>query len=109
MSELNCFNRNSYRYLKIQRNKRKYLGISFGESNDNSDRKIVSCILYYLNENLEQNSWLMELPELENFNAQSFSKLIVDGLLKHKVDLNKIKGAASDGASTMLGKNAGVM
>lgn len=33
----------------------------------------------------------------------------MDGLLNHKVDLNKITGAASDGASTMIGKNSGVM
>lgn len=46
-----------------------FLGISFDESNDVSDKKILSCILYYLDENLEMSPWVMELPALENFDA----------------------------------------
>ena len=84
-----------------------YLGIMIDESTDLSVRK---NLLIYINLLLRDGvvSLFAHLEEMKQCDAASLTRAIVEYLEEKDIELSKIAGLGSDGASVMVGKQNGV-
>ena len=90
-------------------NRSQYVAFSLDEGETIAKNKILSLNGYILDQDFNKKVKLFGLIELKDLDAESISKVALKILKDRNVKNDCIVGGASDGASTMLGKNAGVM
>ena len=79
------------------------------EGETNTHNKILSVTGYVIDSKFQKIPILLGLVELCKFDADTITNETLRIVKRRNISLNYIVGGATDGASTMMGKNSGVM
>ena len=85
-----------------------YLGIMIDESTDLSVRKNLLLYVNAMTSSGDVNSYFANITEMKHCDANALTEAIVEYLREKKIDVSRVSGLGSDGASVMTGRHNGV-
>ena len=85
-----------------------FLGIMIDESTDLSVRKNLVVYVNILNSDGDVGSYFAHIAEMKQCDATALTEAIIQYLEGKQIDVSKVAGLGSDGASVMVGRHNGV-
>ena len=85
-----------------------FAGIMIDESTDLSVRKNLVVYINVLSKSGDVFCYFAHLAEMKQCDAEALTEAIIQYLNQRKIDISKLSGLGSDGASVMVGKHNGV-
>jgi hypothetical protein len=84
--------------------------VSIDESTDISNKKRLITYREYLHNNVKQTCFLSNVQiTTSTANAEKITEILLEELRSNDIDINKLYGISTDGASVMTGRKSGVV
>ena len=84
--------------------------VSIDESTDISNKKHLITYIEYLHNNVKQTCFLSNVQiTTSTANAEKITEILLEELRSNDIDINKLYGISTDGASVMTGRKSGVV
>ena len=86
-----------------------YIGLMIDESTDLNVRKNLLLYVNTMTSTGDVNSYFAMIAEMKHCDATALTEVIIDYLRKKQIDVSRVAGLGSNGASVMTGNEGNTM